>query len=348
MNMYILAFFISLLISYFLTPLAKKFALSLGAIDCPDSRRVNDRPVPTIGGLAIFISFVVTVLIFSTSRIAVGIILGGAFVFFLGVFDDLYEISPRLKLIGQIIGALILISFGVKIEFITNPLGGMFYLGYWGIPLTILWVVSITNMINLIDGLDGLAAGVSTIAVLTLFFVGLQEGRTVAAILAIVLAGSSLGFLKYNFHPAEIFMGDTGSMFSGFVLAAISVTGALKSAAAVTVIVPVLALGIPIFDTVFAIVRRVYNNRPIGEADCGHIHHRLLALGWNQSEAVLIVYGISIVLGIIALIINGSNFHDALILLGLVTAGMLFGAWKIGIFTVDLPSEGTTLENSNI
>ena len=342
---FILLFISSLIITIFLTPLSKRLALYIGAIDKPNGRRINSRPTPNIGGIAIYGGFIISVLIFSplNSKL-LGIMLGGTVIIFLGIIDDLCEISPLIKLLGQFGAAIILISFGVEIQFITNPFGGLFYLGVWSIPVTILWIVGITNTVNLVDGLDGLAAGVSAIAAITLFLVGLQEGQTIAAILALAIAGSSLGFLKFNFHPAEIFMGDAGAMFLGYVLAGVSVIGALKSAAAVTLIVPVLALGIPIFDTIFAIIRRLYNKRPISEADHGHIHHRLLALGWSQAEAVLIVYGISIFLGLMALIINGSNLQDAFILLVIIVGGLIYGAWRIGIFSVELPAEGSALE----
>jgi len=224
----------------------------------------------------------------------------------------------------------------------------MIYLGYWGIPLSLIWIVGITNTVNLIDGLDGLAAGITVIAVTTLFFVSLQEGQSSVAIFAIALAGSSLGFLRFNFHPAEIFMGDSGAMFSGYVMAAISVAGALKSAAAVTLIVPLLALGVPIFDTLFAIIRRVYHRKPISKADNGHIHHRLLALGWSQTRAVLSVYAISVFLGIMALVVNGSDFQSGIVLLFIAFAVVVYGAWKIGVFSVDIPTEGRALEKSNL
>ncbi|MFP4017127.1 MAG: MraY family glycosyltransferase [Halanaerobiales bacterium] len=349
MQTYIGAFIISLVLTYFFTPLAKKIAVKINAVDMPSNRRINKKAVPTLGGIAIFIGFLITVLLFSEiDMMMLGILIGGTIILYFGILDDLYEIPPWLKLLGQIIAASILIICGVKIEFITNPFGGLIYLGYWGVPLTLLWIVGVTNTVNLVDGLDGLAAGITAIAALTLFFVGLQEGQTIAAIMALTLAGSSLGFLKFNFNPAEIFMGDTGAMFSGFILAAISVSGALKSAAAVTLIVPVLALGVPIFDTIFAIIRRISNGKPIGEADHGHIHHRLLALGFNQRQAVLSVYAISIGLGLMALIVNGSTFHDAITMLFVVTILLIYGAWKLGIFSVEIPTEGASLENTNL
>lgn len=350
MSTYISAFLISLIIVLLLTPVIRRLAINIGAVDLPNNRRINKKPIPTIGGLAIYLGFIITMfLVTPFSRLSLGIFTGGTLILIVGLLDDLYELSPRLKLAGQIVAAFILVLFNIRVMFITNPFsGGMIYLGYWGIPLTILWTVSVTNTVNLVDGLDGLAAGISAIASLTLFLVGLQEGQFVASVLALALAGSALGFLRFNFNPAEIFMGDTGAMFCGYILAAISVSGALKSAAAVTIVVPILALGVPIFDTIFAIIRRINNGKPIGEADHGHIHHRLLALGFNQRQAVLGVYGISIALGLLALVINGSNFHDAVILLLLVLAGLIYGAWKLGIFSVEIPSEGSTLEKSNI
>lgn len=345
---YITVFLMSLFISLVFTPFVKKMAIGIGAVDLPNNRRINKTPVPTIGGIAIYLGFSAALFYsISISRLSLGIFIGGTFILFIGIIDDLYEMSAHLKFFCQIMAAIIPILFNIRIEFITNPVsGGMIYLGYWGIPLTILWIVSITNTLNLVDGLDGLAAGISAIAALTLFFVALQEGQTVAALLSLALAGSALGFLKYNFHPAKIFMGDTGAMFCGYILAVISVSGALKSAATVTLVVPVIALGVPILDTIFAIIRRIYNGKPIGEADHGHIHHRLLALGFTQRQAVLGVYVISIFLGITALIINGSDFNVSVILIVFVLTVLVCGAWKIGIFSVEIPQEGASLENN--
>ncbi|ACL70540.1 MraY family glycosyltransferase [Halothermothrix orenii] len=343
----ILAFLLGLLVTFISTPLVKKMALTIGAVDMPNQRRLNSKPVPNLGGIAIYLGFVISVLLFSPAgSLLTGILLGGTVILLTGIIDDLRELPPFVKLLGQITAASILILYGVRVEFITNPFGGMFYLGFWGIPLTILWIVGITNTLNLIDGLDGLASGVATIASLTLFFVGLQEGQVYAPILSLALAGSALGFLKYNFNPAEIYMGDTGAMFLGYILAAVSAAGALKSAAAVTIIVPLLALGVPIFDTVFAIIRRICNGKPIGEADNGHIHHRLLALGMDQRQAVMTVYGVSFFLGLVALVINSSNFYDAIIVFFMVVVALVYGAWKLGIFSVEIPGEGVNPTSS--
>jgi len=345
--LYFSALLISLILSLIFTPFVIKFALKAGFIDEPGRRKINRKAVPTAGGTAIYFSFIITLLIFMPlNRTVEGIIIGGTLMLILGLIDDKFELSAPVKFLGQIAAASILIFYGMEIEFITNPFGGLFFLGIYSAPFTVFWIVSITNTINLIDGLDGLAAGVSVIAILTLFAVGLQENQLTASMLAVIMAGSCLGFLKYNFNPARIFMGDTGAMFTGYIIAAISITGALKSAAAVTVFVPVLALGVPIFDTAFAIIRRLFNRKPIGEADHGHIHHRLLAIGLNQKQAVLSVYLISIILGIVALIVNGSNFDDALMIIAAVMAAVIYGARRLGIFSVELPGDGKSLEDS--
>ena len=344
---YLAAFIVALILSLIITPVIIKLAHKLNFVDKPGDRKINRKIIATAGGTAIYLAFMIPLRFFIPANQTIkGIIIGGSFMLILGLLDDKFEISAPLKFGGQIIGALILIYYGVKINFITNPFGGFIYLGIYTIPFTVFWIVSVINTINLIDGLDGLAAGVSIIAVLTLFAVGLQENQIVAPMLAILLAGSCLGFLKYNFNPARIFMGDTGAMFTGYIIAAISITGALKSAAAVTVFVPVLALGVPIFDTAFAIIRRLFNRKPIGEADHGHIHHRLLAIGLNQKQAVLSVYLISIILGIVALIVNGSNFDDALMIIAAVMAAVIYGARRLGIFSVELPGDGKSLEDS--
>lgn len=344
--LYLSAFIITLILSLSITPLIIKLAHHFNFIDQPGERKINTKAIATAGGAAIYLAFMIPLRFFlPVSGTVKGIIIGGTFILILGLLDDKFEISAPLKFGGQIIAALILIYYGVKVNFITNPFGGFIYLGVYAIPFTVFWIVSIINTINLIDGLDGLAAGVSIIAVITLFAVALQENRLIAPMLAVLLAGSCSGFLKYNFNPAQVFMGDTGSMFIGYIIAAVSITGALKSAAAVTIFVPMLALAVPILDTTFAIIRRVFNDRPIGEADHGHIHHRLLAIGMNQKEAVIAVYIISSFLGATAFIINGIKFDHALIVFISVILIILYGAKKIGIFSVELPKEGCSLED---
>lgn len=342
---YLKVFLAAAIITYFLTPLVRKICHQLGAVDEPSRRRINLQEVPNLGGMAIFGGFAGSVLLLmNLTAESLGIISGAAFILILGLVDDIYELSPRLKLLGQILAAIILILSGVSIQFISNPLAeGMIQLGFWHIPVTILWVVGIINTLNLIDGLDGLAAGITTIAAITLFFVSLQQGQAISAFMTLALAGSSLAFLKFNFYPADIFLGDGGAMLIGYLLAAISIIGALKSAAAVTVFVPLLVLGIPIFDTAFAIFRRFYNSKPLAKADHGHLHHRLMALGWSQKKVALIVYIISSGLGGLAIFINSLNFQNGLIIMLLVASLLIYGFWRLGVFTVELPQEGSRL-----
>ncbi len=345
MSLYIKVFLIGLIITYISTPLIRRFAIKLEAVDQPGKRRINSRPVPNLGGIAIYLGFTAAVLFGSpptTDR--TGILLGGSLIMLIGVIDDIYELRPSIKLFGQILAAVVLVLSGISIEFISNPFAdSMIYLGIFAIPVTIIWIVGVTNTVNLIDGLDGLAAGVSIIAAITLFVVSLQEAQFITAILTAALAGSALGFLRFNFYPARIFMGDGGAMMIGYILASVSIIGALKSAAAMTLFVPVLALGIPIFDTAFAIIRRVYYKKPIARADHGHLHHRLLALGWNHKQSVLIVYIMSTVLGAVAIVVNGLNFQNGMLLIIMSFIFLLYSCYRLGIFTVDLPKEGRSL-----
>lgn len=313
MPRYILAFIFALLTAYLTTPPVKKLAIRTGAVDKPDpeggeGRRVHTRPVPRLGGLAIYLGFmlpVITLLPEGGTRLY-GLLLGATLVLMVGIADDYRNLSPRVKLGGQVIAALVFIYMGNRVLWLTNPWAtgvedAMWYIGPWAIPLTLIWVVGITNTINLIDGLDGLAAGVTAIASVTLLLVALQEGQPGIVFLTAALAGSTLGFLPHNFNPAKIFMGDTGSLFLGFVLAGVAVQGALKSATVIALAVPILALGLPILDTFLAIVRRFRNGSPIFQADKQHLHHRLLERGLNQRQTVLLLYSVSGVFGMGAL-----------------------------------------------
>lgn len=333
MKTYIYAFIVALVISYILTPFVKRLAWKAGAVDIPkDERRVHTKPIPRIGGLAIYIAFIVTVLITMpvTDNIK-GVIIGGTLITILGVLDDIYNLPAKIKLLGQIAAAGILVYFGIKVEWVTNPLGDMVYLGKLSIPITIFWIVGVTNTLNFIDGLDGLAAGIASIASFTLMLVALNEGLGPVVILTAALAGGAVGFLPFNFNPAKIFMGDTGAMFLGYVLAAISVMGAIKSATAIALAVPILALGLPIFDTAFAILRRAINGYPVMKADKDHLHHRLLAIGLTQRQTVLIMYSISAALGMSAIALSEMGLLQAgFILIVLITLLVIAGRqWGI-------------------
>lgn len=332
LSIYGFPFMLAMFVSYVLTPYIKKLAFKIGAVDRPDNRKVHKKIMPRLGGLAIYIAFMIgCVASMEITWDIFGILLGGTLIVALGVADDVYQLPAKVKLLGQIAAACVLVIFDIRIEWINNPLGGYFYLDMLSIPFTIFWVISFTNVVNLIDGLDGLAAGVSAIASLTVILVAVQMGYFHVAVLTAALAGAIIGFIRYNFNPATIFMGDTGSMFIGYMLAAISVYGAVKTAATIALIVPAIALGLPILDTAFAIMRRYVNGRPIFQPDKGHLHHRLLATGMSHKETVLFMYGITAVLCIGAVLwAEMDGFYAALIIAVIMTA-VAVGAKKIGI-----------------
>lgn len=332
LSLYGFPFLLAMLVSFVLTPYIKKLAFLIGAIDTPDNRKVHSKIMPRLGGLAIYIGFVIAVIAsLELNMDIIGILVGSAIIVTVGVLDDRYALPPKVKLLGQIAAAAALIPFGIQIEWINNPFGGYFYLDYLSIPVTIFWIISFTNVVNLIDGLDGLAAGVSAIACITVILVSVQMDYFHVAMLTSALAGGIVGFIRYNFNPATIFMGDTGSMFIGYMLGAISTFGAVKTATTVALIVPAIALGLPIMDTAFAIMRRYTNGRPIFQPDKGHLHHRLLAMGLSQRQAVLLMYAISGALGVGAVLwAEFDGFYAALIIAVIITA-VAVGAKKIGI-----------------
>lgn len=329
---------IAIVISFLLTPIMKKIAFSVNALDIPkDKRKIHKKPIPLLGGVAIYISFLITMLIKkgSLDSAEIGIILGATIIVIGGLIDDLKDIKPWIKLCFQLLAAIVLVIFGVKMVGITNPLpAGRSFLNlrYFSIPITIFWVVGITNALNLIDGLDGLAAGISFICSVTIFIIAILNGRHEAALLTAIVSGSILGFLPYNFNPASIFMGDTGAQLLGFLLSAISLEGTIKSATTFAIVVPVLAFGLPIYDTLFAMIRRKVNGKPIMQADRGHLHHRLLDMGLSQKQVVIIMYLISGILGGISIIAMQISTTRAYFLLTIVLLIITFLAWKCGFF----------------
>ncbi|OEF97030.1 glycosyltransferase family 4 protein [Desulfuribacillus alkaliarsenatis] len=310
---FIFPFFTAFLITYLLVPITRKIAFRYEVIDKPNHRKVHVDPIPLLGGLAIFIGFGVTVLLFVPPSMKLFIMfLAGSVVLLIGMVDDWSKAHgkdfPALpKLLVQIMAASILIYGGIQI---TGIRGFVFaeqtawYLPHGiGILITIIWIVGIMNMLNFLDGLDGLATGIAAISAMTLFFIALIQGQEAIAILCISLLGTTLGFLKYNFHPAKIFMGDAGALFLGCILAAIAIEGAFKGATLFTLIVPLLIFGVPIFDTVYVMFRRWRENRPIHVADKGHVHHRLMKLGLNQVQAVTFIYILGICFSLLSVVI---------------------------------------------
>ncbi len=338
MEGYIIPFFTAVLISLIATPLVKILAAKVGAIDVPkDERRIHKKPMPLMGGLAIYIGVVVSSLIFlPMERTLISILLGATLILISGIVDDIKGMSPKLKLLFQMLAGLILIVGGVKVDFVTNPFSSnyvLLYLKWFSIPITLFWIVGITNTINLIDGLDGLACGVAAISSISLMLVAEKFGQENVTILSAVVAGACLGFLPFNFNPAKIFMGDTGALLLGFMLAAISIEGVMKSVATIAVVVPILILGVPIFDTTFAIFRRLLSGQSVATADKGHLHHRLLDKGFSQKQTVLILYGLSAIFGTFAVIVAKANSKQAVYLSVLLFVAAILFALRLGMFT---------------
>ena len=333
----IAVFFVAMLLSLGLTPSMIRLARRYGVMDEPREGKIHIRSVPLLGGISIFAAFVTaTALAFILSRGKLlgsydthylGLVLGGAIIVALGIYDDKKGAKSPIKFAVQILAAVVLIICGYSVRKITNPLGGQIQVGWWGYPIIILWIVGLTNAINLIDGLDGLACGVVAIAALTLFFASSSSPAFVPTI-AIALVGACAGFLRYNFFPARIFLGDTGSLFLGFVLAAISIQGSFKTTAAMALVLPLVALLVPIADTTGAFFRRLLNKSHPFQADHKHVHHRLLSRGYSQKQVVMMLYLLTINLGVIALVMKYAGRALALamfLLMGL----MLFIFFKI-------------------
>ncbi|MGI6732098.1 MAG: glycosyltransferase family 4 protein [Anaerovoracaceae bacterium] len=341
MNQLLLIFLTALVLSLAVTPIAIRIAPKIGAIDIPkDNRRMHTKAMPRFGGVAIYLGTIISMLIFMPlDTKTLGVIAGGTLIFLVGVIDDLKGMPAKVKLLCQIICAFILFQFSVRISFISDPFGEGYFYFPWIVSLivTIVWIVGITNTINLIDGLDGLAAGVACIASLSIAYIAYIHGRTEIVMAMLAIAGGCAGFLPFNFSPAKIFMGDGGSLFLGFMLAGLSVMSPIKSATMVVTVVPVLVLGLPIFDTAFAILRRIVNGRPIMEADKGHLHHRIMDAGLGQRRTVLTLYGISGVMGVAAILISRDLFLESALL-------VIIAATFIYVFLTDKTSPGIKLK----
>lgn len=341
---WLIAFFITVLF----TPISIRWAHKIGAIDLPsDGRRVHKKPIPRLGGVAVFVGFTVAALLIFGSGLVhpenidtdsgiatisffkdidlhqkgmpiLGAFLGSIVIFIFGIVDDLKELGAWTKLLGQILGASVAFGFGVRITFFDL----IFDYKVTNMPIivsgivTVLWIVAITNTINLIDGLDGLAAGVVGISSLCIAYIGYIHGHYLGAFPMLAIAGAALGFLVFNYHPAKTFMGDCGSQYLGYLLATFSILGSVKSATLVAVFVPAMSLALPIFDTIFAIVRRMFNGQPIMAPDKGHLHHRLLRSGLGQRRSVLVIYGISGIMGVASVLLSRKLYVETVGLVG--------------------------------
>ena len=304
------------LIAFTTTPAVRVLAYRIGAIDVPkDNRRMHKKPIPRIGGLAIFTGFAISTLVFCRmSPELIAIYVGGLILVVVGIIDDIFRINAWIKLIAQIGVAFIAVSQGVVVEYI-NFFGKYIHFGIFSIPITVLWIVGLTNAINLIDGLDGLACGVSAICSLSLLLVMILKGEYVVALMTAPIVGACLGFLPFNSNPAIIFMGDTGALFLGYAMAIISVSGVFKLHTVISFIIPLSIFGFPICDTAFAFIRRILHGKSPFTADRGHLHHKLIDMGFNQKQSVRILYAVCAILGTSAIMFTEEYFTRAILII---------------------------------
>lgn len=337
------AFLIALGLSLALTPLVRRFALLVGAVAYPNDRSVHKLPIPHLGGVAIYVSSVAAILL-SRPLDAVAeraVIFGGFVILAVGIVDDFISLKPWQKLLGQVVSAVVVIAAGVSISFLTNPFKGtLAVLGLLGIPLTLGWVVSFENLVNLSDGLDGLAAGIAGITATVMVFASAKAGAFGIPPAAAAIAGSVVGFLPYNFHPASIFMGDAGAMYLGLALAVLSVQGLVKSAVFMSVLAPILTMMVPISDAAFAIVRRRLTGQPVSQADHDHLHHRLLELGIGQRKAVVSIYLVSLVFGALGFVSGFVPVSSGGPIAGLAVLGLFAVAYRAGLLTINARRNG--------
>ena len=298
-------FLVAFLLAVLLTPVVSQAAWRAGIVDTPtEERRLHARPTPLLGGLAIFAAIAIPAAALGNDHGFWGIIAGAALMAMLGALDDIHPLHPAVKLCGMLAIASIPAFLGITIDHVTLPFLGVFDLGWWQYPVTIIWIVAIANIVNFIDGMDGLAAGFCGIAALTFAVLAASLGREDAAAICAIVAGATLGFLRYNFHPATIFMGDAGALMLGYLLAAMAIQGVLKTAAAVSLVLPLVILALPILDTSFVILKRLKYRQPIYQADRWHFHHRFANIGFSQRRTALTLYAWCIVLSGFALAIR--------------------------------------------
>lgn len=340
----IIAFLLAFITAYVITPYTMRLAKKVGAIDMPSDRRINKRPMPRLGGIAVISGFVVSVIYLLTSMVIeggfglmdnateiIGFFCGIAVLGVVCFIDDCKDIHPLLKLLAQTIAAIIVVACGINIENMDSPvINNIIQAHPWfSYILTVFWIVGITNAINLIDGLDGLSSGITLISCISLMIVfTINESPLLSIILITALAGAISGFLPYNFNPAKTFIGDVGSNFLGFSLAVISILGVAKTYTAIVIVAPIIVLGLPIFDTLFAIVRRIKQRKSLKGVfmpDKGHLHHRLMARGYTQKEAVFILYGFSAILGVFAIVLLESGVWKAISFAMVVSAIIAVG-----------------------
>lgn len=339
---------IPLAIAFLLTPVSMRVARKIGAIDIPkDKRRMHSEPIPRFGGLAIFFGVMIGILLVrlvfinwvpavnrteDPFNLLIGVIIGGALIYIVGVIDDLKGMNAIVKFVAQIGCASVVFLYGVRVDSIgilgldfAGDTPGQYILNY---VVTVAWIVLITNTINLIDGLDGLASGVTIISSLAIGYAAYIHGDYAVTLPMVAIAGAALGFLPFNFYPARIFMGDSGALFLGFSLACVSIISPAKGVTMISTIVPFLVLGVPIFDFLFAIARRILKKQSIFDADKGHLHHRLIYMGMGQRRSVLMLYGISSVMGVAAILLSKKIYLEAAFLFCIALLFIILLVWE--------------------
>lgn len=333
---HIIGAIISYLLGVFIVPLVIAYSKKQGLIDKPNERKIHKEPISRLGGVAIWSSTMLTFLFlvflsyYPYGSLLSGILLGSSLMFFLGLIDDVYTLDAKFKLLIQVAIATLVYLLGVKIDTIINPFGGVIHLGHFSYLITLLWIVGISNAVNFIDGIDGLAGSVITVNSITLgiIAVAMVPPNPMSALIAFILAGSMLAFLTYNFNPAKIFMGDSGALFSGFLLATLSITGVMK-AATLAIILPFVVLAVPIMDITYSSLRRISKGKSPFVADSEHIHHKLLKAGFTQNMTVAILTSIAIVGGAIASYFAGSIKHYVIYILALVLIMFILSLKKV-------------------
>lgn len=343
----LIVFAVAAIVTYISVPFSKWCAGKLRAIDFPSNRRINTQPIPRCGGISLYLGFLAGCFVIYIGSLFFGwgaqdyfslqpidyriLIVGVTFMFCVGLVDDIVQISPSAKLLGQIVASVIVVVSGVSIEAVRLLGSDYVELTWLDIPLTILYLVIFVNVINLIDGLDGLAAGIVAIAAVGLFVLTGNRGSTYLALACVALTACCLAFLRFNFHPASVFMGDSGALFLGLILGVISVTGVVRTQSAVVMLVPFVIAGVPVLDTLSSIVRRKHEHHPIGEADLGHIHHRLVRFGLSQRAAALVLYACSAALVALAIALIGVPARVQLVIFAVLFIVALAVVWRMGL-----------------
>lgn len=336
----IIKYVLTFLIALILTPIFKIISVQTGLVDNPNARRMNKVPMPSAGGLPIFITFAISSLVLFRDVIPFDyiskILIGGLIIVITGLLDDKYELTPKQKSLGILLASLVIYYFaGIRFDFFTAPLFGRINLEWLSLPATVFWIFGITNAVNLIDGLDGLASGVSIIGLTTVGVIGyffLHSSQVFISLAIFCLVASILGFFPYNFHPAKIYLGDTGALFLGFMIAVLTLQG-LKNVTFISLITPLIILGVPVTDTFFAMVRRKAKNMPISAADKQHLHHRLLNLGFTHRGAVLTIYAIAVLFSFTALLLNYTSRLGTIVLIVAMVFALTFLLELIGLIS---------------